>query len=186
MKRGICLVGSLLVLVSGCSTHPATAEEEKEVEIIDFTSVEAVEAATPIEPPLEIVEEQPEPVEVVEEIIEEVVEAEIVTNSLGMFELTAYCSCEQCCGQYALNRPIDEFGNPIVYTATGAVAKAGVTIAVDPNVIAYGTVVEINGHNYIAQDTGGAIVGNRIDVYFDDHNEALQFGRQQAEVFLAN
>ena len=34
--------------------------------------------------------------------------------SLGMFTATAYCPCEKCCGKYALSRPIDENGNPIV------------------------------------------------------------------------
>lgn len=105
-------------------------------------------------------------------------------QSLGTYKLTAYCSCYKCCGQYALNRPIDENGNPIVYTSIGAIAKAGTTIAVDPRVIPYGSEVKINDHIYIAQDTGGAIKGNRIDVYFDDHQDALQFGVQWAEVFL--
>lgn len=105
-------------------------------------------------------------------------------TSLGTFKLTAYCSCSKCCGQYALNRPKDENGNPIVYTASGARAEAGATIAVDPRVIPYGTKVQINGHTYIAQDTGGAIKGNRIDVYFDDHQEAWNFGTQKAEVFV--
>lgn len=105
-------------------------------------------------------------------------------TSLGTFKLTAYCSCSKCCGKYAANRPKDENGNPIVYTASGARAQAGVTIAVDPRVIPYGTEVQINGHTYIAQDTGGAIKGNRIDVYFDNHQEAWNFGTQKAEVFV--
>ena len=105
-------------------------------------------------------------------------------KSLGVYELTAYCSCEICCGKYALNRPTDENGNPIVYTSIGAIAKAGTTIAVDPRVIPYGSEIQIDGHTYIAQDTGGAIKGNRIDVYFDDHQDALVFGRQKAEIFI--
>lgn len=107
-----------------------------------------------------------------------------VWKSLGTYELTAYCSCEICCGEFARNRPLDERGNPIVYTSIGAVAKAGTTIAVDPRVIPYGSEIQIGGHTYIAEDTGGAIKGNRIDVYFDSHQEALVFGRQQAEIFI--
>lgn len=107
-----------------------------------------------------------------------------VWSSLGTYTLTAYCSCQTCCGQYALNRPLDESGNPIVYTSIGAIAKAGVTIAVDPRVIPYGSEVKINDHVYIAQDTGGAITGARIDIYFDDHQKALEFGLQTAEVFI--
>ena len=37
---------------------------------------------------------------------------------------------------------------------------------------------------YTAEDTGGAIKGNRIDIYFESHTEALYFGRQKAEVFI--
>lgn len=99
--------------------------------------------------------------------------------SLGDFTLTAYCSCEICCGEWALNRP-----NGIVYTATGTEAVAGRTIAVDPDVIPYGSTVYINGQAYVAEDCGGAIQGNRIDVYFDSHSAALEFGVQYAEIFM--
>jgi 3D (Asp-Asp-Asp) domain-containing protein len=63
-------------------------------------------------------------------------------------------------------------------------AKANHTIAVDPSVIPYGTKVMINGIIYTAEDCGGAIKGNRIDVYHDTHSEALDFGVQYAEVYL--
>lgn len=104
--------------------------------------------------------------------------------SLGNFKLTAYCSCEICCSKWANNRPIDENGNEIVYGAIGERLQEGYSIAVDPNVIPYRTEVIINGHTYKAQDCGGAIKGNRIDVYFEDHQEALNFGVQYAEVFI--
>lgn len=100
-------------------------------------------------------------------------------TSLGEFRITAYCSCETCCGVWANNRP-----DGIVYTASGAKAEAGKTIAVDPKVIPYGTEVKIGGHTYIAQDTGGAIKGNKIDVYYDDHDAALKHGVKYAEVMV--
>lgn len=99
--------------------------------------------------------------------------------SLGEFLITHYCPCSTCCGSWANNRP-----NGIVYTASGAVAEAGKTIAVDPDVIPYGTEVIIDGHTYTAQDCGGAIQGNRIDVYCNSHQEALQLGVKYAEVFV--
>lgn len=105
-------------------------------------------------------------------------------TSMGTFMLTAYCSCEHCCDEYALNRPKDENGNPIVYTANMSVAKQGVTVAADTNVLPFGTSLLIDGHEYIVQDRGGAIQGNRIDVYFDSHEEALVFGVQYKEVFV--
>lgn len=105
-------------------------------------------------------------------------------GNFGEFRLTAYCSCKKCCGKWAENRPLDENGNEIVYTASGAVARSGHTIAVDPDVIPFGTKVEINGQVYVAQDTGSAIVGNRIDVYFDNHSDAHNFGVKYANVYL--
>ena len=104
--------------------------------------------------------------------------------SLGNFKLTAYSSCSLCCGKWALNRPIDNNGNEIVYGSIGERLKEEYSIAVDPSVIAYRTEVIINGKVYKAQDCGSAIKGNRIDVYFDDHQAALNFGVQYAEVFL--
>ena len=104
--------------------------------------------------------------------------------SLGVFCLTAYCPCSKCCGKYAKDRPIDENGDVIVITASGARAYAGTTVAVDPSVIRFGTTLQINGHTYVAQDSGASIVNNRIDIYFDDHQEAWDFGVQFAEVFI--
>lgn len=96
--------------------------------------------------------------------------------SLGIFELTAYCPCPICCGIYS------NMTNPT--TASGTRATEGRTIAVDTSVIPFGSQVVINGRVYTAEDTGGAIKGNRIDIYFESHTEALYFGRQKAEVYL--
>jgi len=90
--------------------------------------------------------------------------------TLGVFNVTAYCPCEKCCGK----------SDGI--TATGTHATAGRTIAVDPKVIPYGTEVIINGHTYIAEDCGGSVTGKTVDIYFSNHAEALAFGRQQLEV----
>ncbi|MBO5389259.1 MAG: hypothetical protein J6A59_14235 [Lachnospiraceae bacterium] len=97
-------------------------------------------------------------------------------TSLGIFELTAYCPCPICCGIYS------NMTNPT--TASGTRATQGRTIATDTSVIPFGTQVVINGKIYTAEDTGGAIKGNRIDIYFESHTEALYFGRQKAEVFI--
>ena len=99
--------------------------------------------------------------------------------SLGEFKLTAYCPCEICCGVWANNRP-----NGIVYGAIGEELTEGYSIAVDPNVIPYRAEVVINGNVYKAQDCGGAIKSNSIDIYFEEHDEALKFGVQYAEVFV--
>lgn len=65
-------------------------------------------------------------------------------------------------------------------TATGVKAKAGHTIAVDPRVIPYGWWVFIDGVGYRrAEDTGGSIRGNKIDVFVSSESEAVQFGRKR-------
>lgn len=62
---------------------------------------------------------------------------------------------------------------------------AGRTIAVDPKIVPYGTSVEIEGVGVrVAEDCGGAIKGNRIDLLFETHEEALRFGRQTREVTI--
>ena len=123
-------------------------------------------------------------------IVETETDKEVDTNqvvkpvSLGNFKLTAYCSCSLCCGKWAYNRPVDENGNEIVYGSIGERLKEGYSIAVDPSVIAYNSKVIINDKVYEAQDCGGAIKGNRIDVYFSSHEDALNHGVKYAEVFL--
>jgi len=69
-------------------------------------------------------------------------------------------------------------------TATGSPLRKGL-VAVDPNVIPLGTRLYIPGYgNAIADDVGGSIKGNRIDLAFDTHGEALQFGRQEIVVYI--
>jgi 3D (Asp-Asp-Asp) domain-containing protein len=93
---------------------------------------------------------------------------------LGTFKLTAYCGCSKCCGK---NTGI---------TASGAKATAGVTIAASSQ-FAFGTKLSINGHIYTVQDRGGAITGNKIDIYFDSHSEALAFGvKNNVPVYKVN
>lgn len=100
-----------------------------------------------------------------------------VGHSLGTFTITAYCGCSECCGAYAEGR------GDVVYGAIGEPLTANYSIAVDPNVIGFGETVMINGQQYKAQDTGGLIKGNRIDIYMDDHEEALKWGVQYIEVY---
>ena len=111
----------------------------------------------------------------IDEFIIDVADRETVDplESIGEFTLTWYCAEECCCGSYANG-----------LTATGTPATPGRTIAVDPAVIPYGTHVVIAGHEYVAEDCGGAIRGNRIDILAESHAAALQNGRQTAEVFI--
>ena len=116
------------------------------------------------------------------EAVQEPVAEQPKRISLGEFKLTAYCSCHKCCGFWAYSRPFDENGNDIVIGASGERLVQGVSVAVDPTVIPYDSKVYIDGKEYIAHDCGGAIKGNRIDVYFDNHQDALDFGVRYANV----
>jgi len=93
-------------------------------------------------------------------------------KNLGVFMLTAYCPCEKCCGK------TDGI------TSTGTKATHGRTIAVDPDIIPYGTKVLINGSEYVAEDCGGAINNNHIDVFFNTHEEALEFGVRYENIYV--
>ena len=107
-------------------------------------------------------------------------------KSLGEYVLTAYCPCVKCCEIWSKEHPIRKGTNYIQKTASGTIPKVGRTIAVDPNIIPYGTEIYIDGYGwYFAEDTGGAMKNRKIiDIYFDTHEEARQFGRQKAEVFI--
>jgi 3D (Asp-Asp-Asp) domain-containing protein len=90
------------------------------------------------------------------------------------YVITAYCPCQKCCGK------TDGI------TASGKKAVQGVTIATDKS-IPFGTKIYIDGvGERIVQDRGGAIKGNRIDLYFENHQEALNFGRQTRKVTILN
>lgn len=74
-----------------------------------------------------------------------------------------------------------------VITATGKVAVEGI-IAVDPKIIPFGTAVEIKDVGvFIADDRGGKIKGNKIDIFFDSKEEAKDFGKKGVWIrFLDN
>lgn len=118
---------------------------------------------------VEIREERTIPVIVEKEITVE--KNPFILKKIGDFNLTAYCPCNICCEQWG-GRPEGKT------TSIGIGAYQGITIAVDPSKIPYGSKVYIEGVGVcIAADCGGAIKGNRIDVYFNNHSDALAFGR---------
>lgn len=94
---------------------------------------------------------------------------------MGVFKITHYCPCGICCGQWATNGP--------TYTASGARAYPNHTIAVDTRVFPFGTKVLINGHVYTAEDRGGAIKGNKIDIFCATHQDALNGGMYYTDVW---
>lgn len=93
-------------------------------------------------------------------------------KSLGFFRTTGYCPCKQCSEGWGRR------------TSTGSIATSGHTIAVDPRVIPYGSKVMIGGTIYTAEDRGGGVKGNHVDIFFDTHAQSRQHGKQTQEVFL--
>lgn len=93
-------------------------------------------------------------------------------KSLGTFKITAYCSCYSCCGKTT------------GITASGTKAKAGRTIAADTSRFPFGTKIKFNGKTYTVEDCGGAIKGNKIDLYCNSHSEALRWGVRYMEVLV--
>lgn len=117
------------------------------------------------------------PITVVEATSEPVVARNMPSKpnkvSLGVCKISAYCM---------ENYPHICNDGDSTLTSTGTTPTVGRTVAVDPSVIPYGSEVIINGHTYIAEDCGGAIKGNRVDILFATHQEALDFGIQYMEV----
>lgn len=85
------------------------------------------------------------------------------TGTTKIFKVTAYCSCAKCCGKTT------------GMTASGTKATAGHTVAASGQ-FAFGTKLIINGQEYTVEDRGGAIQGNRIDIYMNSHAEAVAWG----------
>lgn len=110
---------------------------------------------------LEIMLEQQEKLEEVSEV-----------GYLGEFTITHYCDCYICCNKT----------DGITYTGTKA--TEGRTIAVDPSIIPLGSKVIIDDKYYIAEDIGGAIKQNRIDIFKNSHTDALNAGIVQADVWI--
>ncbi len=79
------------------------------------------------------------------------------------YKITAYCPCAKCCGKTS------------GITASGTKATAGRTVAASSQ-FAFGTKLNIGGHTYTVEDRGGAVNGNKIDIFVNTHAEALAWG----------
>jgi 3D (Asp-Asp-Asp) domain-containing protein len=94
-----------------------------------------------------------------------------------MMEVTAYCPCTKCCGENA--QGITASGKPVTH-------NEGRFVAADTRVLPFNTKLSIPGYHGAAPvpvlDRGGAIKGNKLDVYFDSHDTAKQWGRRMIPV----
>lgn len=94
------------------------------------------------------------------------------SQTYGVYEVTAYCSCEICCGSHSDG-----------ITATGRDASL-MGVAVDPKLIPFGSRLDIPDYGtwVLADDVGGAIKGKHIDIRFKTHQEALNWGVKKLKI----
>lgn len=130
--------------------------------------------------------EQPETQEAQETNENELIEQAFLENATKIenVTLTHYCICKKCCGK-SPNDP----GYGI--TASGRKATPYVSVAVDPDVIPLGSDVLVDYGDgdikyYRADDTGGAVKSNHIDLCVSDHQEALNLGVKTVTVWVVN
>lgn len=97
----------------------------------------------------------------------------LLATNISAEIITAYCSCTKCCGP-----------NAIGTTASGIKPKESVTCA--SNKYKFGTKLNIKGIGIrIVQDRISKKYNDRIDIYFNNHKDALKFGKQQHKVTIA-
>ena len=108
--------------------------------------------------------------------------------------VTGYCKCGICCGWKRNWRfqPVYAYGpskgkpKKVGITSSGTRAVRG-TIAADTRLFPYGTIIQIPGYGWgRVEDIGGAIKGRHIDLFFDSHQEALEWGRQKNKSSFGN
>ena len=104
--------------------------------------------------------------------------------------VTGYCPCGECCGwrRTWYGRPVIASGphagerKAVGITASGKRAGRG-TIAADPDVLPMKTQIFVPGYGYgTVEDTGGAIKGQKLDLFFDTHAKARQWGVKRLNV----
>ncbi len=110
-----------------------------------------------------------------------VVEASPAGKRTMLMEVTAYCPCPKCCGPDA--QGITASGKLVSY-------NDGKFVAADTRLLPFGTKLQIPGYGEAQSveviDRGGAIKGQKLDVFFPTHEEALKWGRQTLEVAIEN
>ena len=92
------------------------------------------------------------------------------TINMGQFKLTAFCPCYECSSHYGR------------LTHSGKMARSNHTVAADLSLMNLGDKITIDGKEYFVEDSGGAVKGDVIDIFFDTHEEVDAFGVKYGEV----
>lgn len=161
-KKDIIYIGLLVAILAALLTLVLRTEvQANEKEIVETTEICSV-----VETTTEATTEETTDIPLTTVKFEDIPDY----TELGTYKLTAYCSCSKCCGK----------SDGI--TASGTKATAGRTVAAKG--FSFGTGLMINGDTYIVEDRG--VGSGVIDIYFDSHEEALNFGVKYAKVFEVN
>lgn len=169
MRKTILLLSCMTMI--GCSKY-------EPVEVVTASPLETEIAITLNTEPVETIE-------TVEETTVEIIEETTTANVTPIeFRVTAYCSCDKCCGKWAYGRDRDLNGEEIVRGASGNRLEVGVSCA---SPLPFGTEIELDdiGTVVVHDRTADWVVDkhgtNIIDVYVNDHSEASKFGVQYLE-----
>ncbi len=125
---------------------------------------DAIAAPAPVEPP-------------VHGTVATVQHAHQASPQYIWMEVTAYCPCKVCCGRRA---------NGVTASGKSVRHNGGRFVAADTDVLPFGTRVSVPGYHdgkpVPVIDTGGAINGHHLDVFFRSHATAEEWGRKMLRV----
>ena len=173
----------ILIMLYGLGVLKPANAEEKNVKNVNFGFVEVlpeVSMGNTMEEFLSYQKpnfksEEKQEVVLEEEVIEEQVEKQATYTK---FKATHYCGCSKCCGKWSGGSESEATG------ALGTKLTPNYSIAVDTSIIPLGTILyDSEGNEYKAEDTGSAIKGYRIDIFTGNHEEALNLGVKEVELF---
>lgn len=188
---------SFLAMCSGFMTHTVKAEERPSVEASTLsTETTAVEnkqdnviSNNPISQSVELKDvhehyqkckkaDEEKARQIRLETLRKKRKQELEKSSLGTFLITAYCPCYECSEGY---------GSKIAWNHAGhKFARPYHTIAVDKNIIPYGTRVKIEGYGdtiFVAEDCGGKVKGMHVDVFKSTHSETVNV-QQHRKIYV--
>ena len=162
--KTLVLIGMLIIMIPiKCDAPGDTGETQNKAIFSHFSLQPTAEVETTNITPVDEIEPEPEKI---------------------TFRVTAYCSCYECCGEYALNRPKDDNGHEIVTGASGKRLIANYSCA---STYPFGTKIEVDGlGTFEVQDRTAKWVvekygENLIDIYVDNHQDISRIGRQFLE-----
>ncbi len=167
MKFGITLKDIIFTLILGALIFGFAMWQGKDIKIQKAKE--------------ETIRKEVERVDALEETVKKIAEEKSFTPPVDpnwiivKMNVSAYCPCEKCCGIFA-----DDI------TASGLRIAPGDVFVAAPKKYPFGTEMVIEGYAggkvVKVEDVGGAIKGNKLDLFFDSHKKALIWGRKQVDV----